>query len=307
MHLNNSVTSCDTMRLKLFQNIYKQYEKSELKAIPNNAILSLKEALSKQNKKNIIRKTEIALCLKTYVSLYQILKNEENNIFFIDTVIPVLLDQCNFYPNESSYTGCDFLCHCQDPEHYRSNNKYFISASQPNDVIFEASKNNEYLMRTLIFQYKIPLKMSDNNTSWLVNQSQRDQDKRLNTISRKQEKYLKSILTPPDSWFKEIKKNTISSMFSFVMCLKILKKENSRIASSYSLPKILILDCILKELIKCSIPQEYYNVCTQIVKDIHSDLKRVKASDLYKKDFFDWAQITINPELLLYNSIVHKK
>lgn len=289
---NNPFVQYDKMRSVLFDELKEKYKHSNATEISKEDILELKNKLADKNTRSIIRQGDISSCLRFYNDIYQSMNNEKNNICFIGTIMPVLLKGHAFQrtnENEDRYSAL-------------------------NDFIFTWSKDNVHLMRTLIFHHAVPLKMTNIRASWTL--LQLDHVKNLEKLYGNEEGYLKTILTPPDSWLQETKKDIISSMCFFIISLQKLKKENPQ-STSYNLPKAVILNCILRELIKSSVVQEIHTA-KNIIEDISTDLKLIKEVEkrthkthaittFLENDFESWARRTINPEEALYSAIVKKK
>ena len=207
----NDVNTKKGTRSFLFKKLFKE-ECSKNNIVDENKILELKENIESLNKKETIKKEDLLKCLHTYADFYAKFPNEHNNIDFITTVIPVLLEKYNFSPNKDLYKNRKEL-------------------SPFNNIC----KENHSLIRTLLYHYNFSLVPA----SYVVGQvpfpflmhtiNIKETIKSLPLTDNKSPyiTYLKAIVTPPSSWMKKEKKALYDTVLSLLLSLKRVKKKES--------------------------------------------------------------------------------
>jgi hypothetical protein len=288
-------------------------KKADHDKISNEDIESLKQNLIQANKQDHSKATITDLCsfVRYYNELYAKHKDDTNNKYFLDTLLPVLFE------------GHDFT------QIKKSDDPYGVMMNEPKCLFHAGGGENTYLLSSLIYTYGVSIhyfedhsyekdpelyfipaifKSIDRN-GFILNGEKRTAKKVENRIA-----YLKAIFTPPASWIKDTQKEVLPAITTVILCLNRLKQQNP---VSFTIPKRLRDTCILPLVVENSIPSQVRERCTTINADVHESIKYMRKGgykDSYTEvtnfvynDLEAWVAQHTDIVRMTYTSLMNKK
>lgn len=293
-------------RALAFTALRKKYLSSDAREITNEDIISLKKDLINKNKINKLTHIEdLNNCLKNYNDIYLKQRNEPNNIYFLETIIPILFVNKDFSKIENepqlSYTmpGSLLVCGRQNP--YLIRCLFYIG-----NIMFK-NRNDE----SLPYSPLLHLLNSLNEGGFIFNGS-------LNTEPTEQSKieYIKAIFTPPTLLVNNIKRDILPKIKTFLLCLNHCKKKSFY----YKVAKPVLQQLIFYHFIKYSISEKMHKQCDRVTQNAHEQIEVIKNLNALcskKKDplmgnflsygFNQWAQKNMDIAWVTLQDMVFKK